>query len=222
MTPPLPALVESPLRSGGAGTVPPPVSGDDGDDGPFGSDGDGRAAGRPPATATIGVWLFIGAIVILFASFTSTIVVRRAEADWRLGPMPALLWLNTAALLASSAALEWARAGGRRGSLGRFRTGLAGAAVLGAAFLGGQWAAWQRLMAGGVSMASGPHSAFFYLLTGAHAVHVAGGVGALLYAWWRAQRAARPEGAEAVAAPVAIYWHFVDALWLYVFVTLFV
>lgn len=174
-----------------------------------------------PSTATIGVWLLVGAVVILFMSFTSTLVVRRAEADWRTGPLPSLLWINTAILLASSAALEWARSGGRKYNLRRLRWGVGIAAALGAAFMIGQWTAWRQLVAAGVSMAAGPHSAFFYLLTGSHAVHVAAGVAVLAYVCWRARRAADAAEAAKMVAPTAIYWHFVGVLWLYVFGLLF-
>jgi cytochrome c oxidase subunit 3 len=185
---------------------------------------------QAPSNATIGVWLFVAAIVLLFASFTSTLVVRRAEADWRLGPLPSLLWVNSVVLLVSSLVLEWARGRGRQGDLRRLGAGLGAATLLGMVFLAGQWLAWRQLIAGGVLMASGPHSAFFYLLTGTHAVHVAGGVAALAYAVWRVRRAQgllavagiAPPVAADVVAPVAIYWHFVDVLWWYVFVVLFV
>lgn len=173
------------------------------------------------ATSVVATWLLVGATVILFASFTSTLVVRRAESDWRAGPVPPLLWINTAVLLASSVAMEWARARGRADHLDHLRTGLAVTTVLGTAFLAGQAIAWRQLTSVGVSLAAGPHSAFFYLLTGAHALHVLGGVGALFYALVRARRALVAASAARVVTPVAIYWHFVDALWLYVFALLF-
>lgn len=184
-------------------------------------------AAAAPATATIGVWLLVGAIVILFMSFTSTLLVRRAEADWQTAPVPPLLWVNTAVLLASSAALEWARSGGRnrsprRLSPRRLSLGLSVATALGAAFLVGQWIAWRQLLAAGVSLTAGPHSAFFYLLTGTHALHVAAGVAVLAYASWRARRAEDAADAAGIAATTAIYWHSVDVLWLYVFGLLFV
>ncbi|MDR7419555.1 MAG: cytochrome c oxidase subunit 3 [Armatimonadota bacterium] len=227
--PATPTLREPRVRLGGAGAGVPP-SDADGGDGRRGPWSDGSGAGHAASAATIGMWLFVGAVVLLFASFTSTLVVRRAEADWRLGPMPSLLWVNTAVLVASSLALEWARGRGRRGDLRRLGTGLAGATALGVVFLTGQWTAWRQLLAGGVSLATGPHSAFFYLLTGTHALHVAGGIAALAYAVWRVRHAARVQAAAGVAparapgvvAPVAIYWHFVDVLWWYVLVVLFV
>jgi cytochrome c oxidase subunit 3 len=211
--------LEAPRLRPGGGSAMPPRHGNG--EGPHGHPhGDGTAA-LPANTAAIAVWLLVAAVVILFASFTSTLVVRRAEADWRLGPRPAILWVNTAVLLASSAALEWARARGRAGRLAQLRAGLAAASGLGAAFLLGQWVAWRQVLGAGIVMATGPHSAFFYLLSGTHALHVAGGVATLLYALWCARRFSRADEAPPVLAPVAIYWHFVDVLWVYVFVLLF-
>jgi cytochrome c oxidase subunit 3 len=173
------------------------------------------------STTTIGVWLAVGAILLLFLAFTSTLLVRRAEPDWHTAPVPPLLWANTAVLLASSAVLEWARAGRGR-TRRRLGLGVGGATALGAAFLVGQWVAWRRLLASGVSLTAGPHSAFFYLLTGVHAVHVAVGVGVLAYAWWRTHRATAVADAAEIVTPAAIYWHVVAGLWLYVFGVLFI
>ena len=186
-----------------------------------GPDRHGDAAAPPASAATVGVWLLVGAIIILFAAFTSTFLVRRAEADWRVGPLPPVLWVNTAILLASSAAMELARAGGRRGRLDAVRQGLAATAVLGTAFLAGQVIAWRQLVATGVGLASSAHSAFFYLLTGTHGLHLVGGIAGLGYALWRVRRAASAASAGGIVGPVALYWHFVDGLWLYVFFILF-
>lgn len=185
------------------------------------SGGDGHAPAAAGSPAVIGVWLLVGAIIILFAAFTSTFLARRAMADWRVGPLPAILWLNTTALLASSATMEWARAGIRRGHLARVRRGLAVTTLLGAAFLIGQVVAWRQLVDAGVFLASGAHSGFFYLLTGTHALHLAGGVAALGYASWTVHSAISVARVSEVLAPTAIYWHFVDALWVYVFLMLF-
>jgi cytochrome c oxidase subunit 3 len=84
-------------------------------------------------------------------------------------------------------------------------------------FLAGQIAAWRQLISGGVFLAANPHADFFYLLTGAHAVHLAGGLGGLGYALWKVRRL----DAAATVGAVAIYWHFVDVLWIYLFAMLF-
>jgi cytochrome c oxidase subunit 3 len=200
---------------------PPAPRGDDGDRGPFGGEGgEPPAAAAPGSAARIGVWLLVGAITILFVAFTSTYLVRRAQSDWRIGPLPPILWANTALLVASSVALERAGRAARAEASDRMRLALSAAAVLGIAFVAGQVAAWRQLAAAGIFMASNPHAAFFYLLTGVHALHVAGGVCALAYAVGRTRRLPA-RAALAVIEPAATYWHFVDGLWIYLFVILF-
>ncbi len=217
-TPTLEKPRSQPGEAGPGGPAGPGVFRGDG----AGFDRDGQPSAVPRASAAmIGVWLLVGAIVILFAAFTSTFLVRRAEADWRVGPLPFVLWVNTAILLVSSAVIEWSRAGGRHGRLDVLRRGFAVAAALGVAFLAGQVIAWRQLVTAGVGLASSAHSAFFYLLTGAHGLHLIGSVAALGYALWRVRRAASAMTAAGVVAPVALYWHFVGGLWLYVFFILF-
>ncbi len=192
-------------------------------------DGDGRRPGEggneaarvPLHPARIGVWLLVGAITILFAAFTSTYLARRAEADWRVGPLPPILWVNTLVLLLSSLSVQSARRSGRGGRLEGIRRGLALATVLGVVFLVGQVVAWRQVVAAGIYLTTNPHSSFFYLLTGMHGVHLLGGVGALGYALLAATRTTDPAHALEVVEPTATYWHFVDGLWLYVFAILF-
>lgn len=186
--------------------------------------GDGERAipaPRPASAASIAVWLLVGAITILFAAFTSTYLARRGEADWQIGPLPGVLWLSTALLLASSLAIEWARRRGQAGRPDQLWSGLLLTGVLGVAFLGAQVAAWRQLVGLGVYLGSNPHSAFFYLLTGMHGLHVAGGLAAVVYAVWRTRGEASAPRALGVVGPVAVYWHFLDGLWLYLFAILF-
>jgi cytochrome c oxidase subunit 3 len=129
--------------------------------------------------------------------------------------------VSTGILLLSSAVLEGARRAGLRGQLGAVRSGLLAATALGAGFLVLQAAAWRQLAALGVFLASNPHSAFFYLFTGAHALHVAGGLAWLGYALVRARRAATVDAALASAGPASTFWHFLGGLWLFLFGILF-
>jgi cytochrome c oxidase subunit 3 len=96
--------------------------------------------------------------------------------------------------------------------------------LLGLVFLASQLSAWRQLSAQGVYLSSHPHSSFFYLLTGAHGVHLAGGLLVLIFLWVRSRRepgtplvAAKR---QAAADAVSIYWHFMDALWIYLFLLL--
>lgn len=181
--------------------------------------GNGSAAAPVPA-ASIAVWLLVGAITVLFAAFTSTYLVRRAEADWQSVPLPAVLWVNSAVLIISSGTMEWARRGARAERADHLRAGLVATTALGVAFLAGQIVAWRQLVAEGLFLASNPHSAFFYMLTGAHGLHLVAGVIALFYAVTKTRRLT-PLQARGVVDPTAVYWHFLDGLWLYLFILLF-
>jgi len=192
-----------------------------GGQGPRGSGGGEEAASPATTPARIAVWLLVGAITALFAAFTSTYLVRRGEADWRVGPLPPVLWLTTATILASSITLQQARRHGQRAAMTGLRTWLVVTTLLGLAFLAGQLLAWRQLVAAGIYLATNPHSSFFYLLTGAHGLHLTGGIGALLYAVRRAPAAATASAALDVTDPVATYWHFLTGLWIYLFVILF-
>lgn len=175
----------------------------------------------PPNPARIGVWLLVIGVTILFAAFSVAYLSRRHAADWTVGPIPTMLWITTAILLTSSAAMEWTRASARSNVLDDVRTALAATTALGVAFLIGQVVAWRQLVAAGIFFATNPHSAFFYLLTGIHAVHLLGGVGGLFYTLWKVRRAGDAAEAAGVVGPMAIYWHFVDGLWIYLFFILF-
>src|SRR2546428_6076668 len=174
-----------------------------GGQGPRGSGGGAEAASPATTPARIAVWLLVGAITALFAAFTSTYLVRRGEADWRVGPLPPVLWLTTATILASSITLQQARRHGQRAAMTGLRTWLVVTTLLGLAFLAGQLLAWRQLVAAGIYLATNPHSSFFYLLTGAHGLHLTGGGGALLYPGRRAPAAATASAAPGLTHPAA-------------------
>jgi cytochrome c oxidase subunit 3 len=177
------------------------------------------AAARPvleqprPRPAETGVWIAIAAISMTFAALTSAMVVRGSAApDWRHFRLPPILYFNTAVLLASSAVLE---AGRRRIAAHLVRVTLG----LGVLFVAGQVVAWRQLAAQGMFLATSPSSAFFYVFTALHGLHVLGGLGGLGYALRRLGRVAGP-GPVTTLGAVALYWHFMDVLWVYVLVLL--
>lgn len=171
----------------------------------------------PARTYKTGMWLALGAIVMFFAAFTSALVVRRGLSDdWVAIALPRVLWLNTAVLLASSLTLELSR---RSHHEAQFLRWLNITAALGLLFLGGQLLAWRELASRGVYLATNPSSSFFYLLTAAHGVHLLGGIIALAYLVLRARRMAAVRRAATVDV-TALYWHFMDGLWIYILLLL--
>jgi cytochrome c oxidase subunit 3 len=194
------------------GGGPPPGPGTGGGDGSGGRGSSRRAS-------MTGLMVLLAAVVMFFAALTSAFIVRRGLSnDWISTRMPQVLWLNTAALLASSAVLEMARRALRAGRRENFnRLWIAGSA-LGVLFLAGQYAAWLELRAQGIYLATNPSSSFFYVLTAAHALHLIGGVVALLYVSVQALRLQLGPGKRTVIDVTAVYWHFLDGLWVYLLI----
>jgi len=175
----------------------------------------------PERTYRLGMWFALTGIVMLFAAFTSALVVRKGMSfDWVPVRVPRILWLNTLVLLASSAALELSQRSLRTGAAKAFMRWVGAALVLGLGFLAGQFIAWRELAARGIYLASNPGSSFFYVLTAAHGFHLLGGVVALAYVVMRARPIALGEARRTPVDVTAIYWHFMDALWIYVFFVL--
>jgi cytochrome c oxidase subunit 3 len=203
-----------PVGSGGGGTPPRPLDPGDG-----GRGEPSPAFGADPAR--FGLWLFLGTITMLFVGFTSAYLVRRASGGWRAIAPPALLWFNTAALLASSFTMERARRRLRSWDLPGARQGLSLTGALGVLFVLGQLAAWRSLAAQGIFLASSPHSSFFYLLTGLHALHLVGGLVWFAVTFAQLRRMTLTPGEDGLGL-FATYWHFLGALWVYLFLLLFV
>ncbi len=201
-----PGIVDS-WHGGGGGENPP-------------EPGAGGGA-LPVHTKQIGLWALLVTISMLFAGFTSAYLVRRAAGGWTPIPLPPVLWLNTFILLVSSATMEGARRALRSWSLGALKRWLSVTMVLGVVFLGGQVLAWQDLARRGIFLPTNPHSSFFYLLTAVHGLHLLGGLIALGVVLVRAWQERYTPYHPAVGL-CATYWHFVDLLWVYLFILLFV
>jgi cytochrome c oxidase subunit 3 len=186
-----------------------------------------------PFAARTGVWVGIAAITMSFAAYSSAMVIRQGPIpEWQHFKLPPILYLNTLVLLVSSVTLELARrrVGGPFDRLGREDLSSAAALyqrllwlyvtlALGFVFLVGQSLAWSALSAQGVFLATSPSSAFFYVLTAVHALHLLGGLGALVYSLHSLRVDDGPRPVNVLGA-AALYWHFMAVLWVYLLVIL--
>lgn len=231
-------LDEPQVSRGDEGRLPPSRDGG-------GDDGNPNAGLPDYATrlrrARLALLVALIPILMLFVSFTSAYVVRQGlptldpatnqlVRDWIPVKLPALLLVNTLVLLVSSVGMELARRQTKLAAIASLgpaerqtsarREGsapwLAMTIVLGLLFLFGQWMAWKQLAAGGFYVSTAPSSSFVYLLTGAHAIHLMGGVLALLIAGLFALLH-RPILRRSIVVDVtAWYWHFMAGLWVYI------
>jgi cytochrome c oxidase subunit 3 len=166
----------------------------------------------------LGLWMFLSTATMLFAAFASAYVVRRSGSDWRPIALPPVLWINTAVLAASSLALEAASTLGGRRRWSAALAAFAAALACGLGFLAGQVAAWRTLVASGIELPSGPHGAFFFVLTGAHGVHIVAAL--VVLAWGFTRTWARPVDVRAWAVQMELcrtFWHFLGVVWLLLF-----
>ena len=178
-----------------------------------------------PASRT-GVWVGMAAIVMTFAAFTSAMIVRQGSSyDWQHFALPSVLYLDTVALLASSLVLEMARK-----KFGAFVAGVKAERSaaqlylwitlgLGLLFVAGQSVAWLKLRSEGLYLATTPSSSFFYLFTVLHAVHILGGLAGLTMVIWRFSKPL-PTLRISTLSTVSYYWHFMDVLWIYLLLLL--
>jgi cytochrome c oxidase subunit III len=201
--------------SGGNGSGGSPPSHGGGGDGSFSS------GAVPQRTYVTGMLIALGGILMFFAALVSALVVRKglSAVAWQTIEVPRILWLNTLILLASSATLVRSH----RDFLAQDEAGCRHwwgvTTILGLFFLAGQILAWRQLVAAGVYLATNASSSFFYIFTAAHGLHLLGGIAAMLAVAFRPGRhLARGTAVEVVS----MYWHFLDALWLCLFVFLLV
>ncbi len=206
-----------------------PSTGDGGrfDDFGGGDSGDGGRGGSgwsneltpPPEGYGLAIRLTIVSITMLFLALSSAYVFNRA----RLQPLatPRVLWISTSLILASSVTMELARRALRRRLEDRFKLWISATMLLGLSFLGAQIVLWKYLVASGFYINKNHHSGYAYIFTGLHGAHLIGGLAALAYVMLR-----NPVNWTVVRRRVsvdatAIYWHFLDGLWIYLLLLIF-
>ena len=174
----------------------------------------GGGRGARPAASKVALTVFISVSLCLFTLMAAAFFIRMASPDWRAPPLPAMVWFGFFALVSASAVLEMAGYEARAEHLQRARSAVIVAAMASLFFVLGQLWVWRELAASGFLVSRNPANAFFYLLTGAHGLHVIGGVVVLaanIARVWRDDDPARIAPALALAA---IYWHFLLIVWL--------
>ena len=166
------------------------------------------------------LWLFIVTVVMVFAAMTSAYIVRQSEGNWLEFDLPQSFWLNSGIILLSSLTMHWAYWSAKKDHLKSLKIAMVATTVLGIAFLVGQYASWSDLVAMDVYFVGNPAGSFVYVLSGLHGAHLIGGVVFLLVTLVSVFRyqvhAKRMDQLEMCAT----YWHFLDGLWLYLFVFL--
>lgn len=175
----------------------------------------------PPLFA---LWLAMGGMVMMFGSLTSAYIVRHAAGNWLEFRVPEIFFYSTGIMLLSSVALHGSFTAFKKGNASWYRLLLAATLILGIAFVVMQYQGWLQLYNIGVVLDGNPGGSFFYVISGIHAAHVMGGIFALITALMHALSLSyKPtEKRRRRFQLVVHYWHFVDFLWLYLFLFLLI
>ena len=194
---------------------PPPTDPDLPTGGGGGDDSGGPSRGSSRSASITGIFVLMSASMMTFAAMVSAMVVRRGlNNDWQDLPLPRILYWNTGVLVLSSIVMDVARRLLRRNKRRYFNSLWTAGTVMGTWFLIGQIIAWKQLEAHGFFLQGNPSSAFFYVLTWAHAAHVVGALAAVGYVEFRALRFELGPARRTWVDVSAIFWHFLDLLWL--------
>jgi cytochrome c oxidase subunit III len=166
------------------------------------------------------LWLFIVSVVMVFASLTSAYIVRQGEGNWLEFNLPEIFWYTSLVIIVSSVTMHWAYLSAKKDALDSLRLALIITSFLGIVFLVGQWYSWVALVDRDVYFVGNPSGSFLYVFTGLHALHLISGVIFLIIVLISSLRYKIHSQNMAQMEMCVTYWHFLGALWLYLFMFL--
>lgn len=170
------------------------------------------------------LWIGIVSIVMLFAGLTSAYVVRADNGNWLVFQLPPIAIISTAVIICSSLTMVIAQFSIKKDKQVMASVFLFITFILGLVFTYTQYAGWKELTAQGIyflgkySNASG---SFLYLIAVMHLLHLFGGLIALLITLTKSLKKRYNSQDYLGIELAAIYWHFLDALWIYLFLFLY-
>ncbi|MFI5186133.1 MAG: heme-copper oxidase subunit III [Chitinophagales bacterium] len=165
------------------------------------------------------LWVAIGSIIMMFAGLTSAYIVKSNQSGWQSIEMPRIFWYSTGTILLSSVTMQMALRSFKQRQMNNYRFLVVGTFLLGVVFVILQWIGFRQLWASGVRFrGSSGGGQFLYVIAGLHALHVLGGVIALMLMFIKAFLGRIKLYGSVPVEIMATYWHFVDVLWIYLLV----
>ncbi len=167
------------------------------------------------------LWVAMGSIVMMFAALTSAYIVKKNGSSWLEFDLPRVFWYSTVTILLSSLTIHLATKAFIAREMGRYRALITLTALLGVTFIGLQIMGFESLESKQIAFTgskSNSAASFLFVITGLHIVHVLGGVIALLVIFIKAYASKIKNYSSLPIELVGTYWHFVDAIWVYLFI----
>jgi len=164
------------------------------------------------------MWVAIGSILMMFAGLTSAFIVKSNQAGWQEVVMPKIFWISTTAILLSSVTVQMALRSFKQREMNHYRLLIGITLLLGVVFELLQWTGFQQVWAGRITFKGSGAGQFLYVIFGLHAVDVIGGIINLLVMFIKAFAGKIRLYSSVPVEVAATYWHFVDILWVYLFI----
>lgn len=171
-------------------------------------------------TSKMLLWIALASITMLFAGLTSAYIVRQAEGNWLVFELPKMFWVSTIMIALSSFSMNWAIQAAKKDNTKAIVQALLITTLLGFGFVVTQYLAWGSLYAQGIYFSGNPAGSFLFVLTGFHIAHLLGGIIALVVSLYKSSRKAYGSNNMLGLQNCALYWHFLDGLWIYLFIFL--
>ena len=170
------------------------------------------------------LWIFIITIVMLFGAWTSAYIVSKAEGRWMEFPMPNMMFFSTLALLASSIPMHLAYKSAKENNLERIKIMLFLTLFLAVIFIVLQLESFKELISNQIYFTgkqSNVSSQYLYSLTFFHALHIVAGIVFLLTTLYKSIVKKIHSGNTLTIELCATFWHFLDGLWLFLYIFLY-
>lgn len=166
------------------------------------------------------LWLFMITVIMIFAALTSAYIVRQGEGNWMAFELPFELWVTTGVILLSSVTMHWGYLSAKKDDLNKVKLAVGITTFLGVAFLVGQFYVWGVLVDSSIFFVGNPSGSFLYVLSGLHGLHLVSGVIFLIIVLISTLKYKVHSKNLVQLQMCATYWHFLDVLWVYLFVFL--
>lgn len=164
------------------------------------------------------MWVAIASIIMMFAGLTSAFIVKSNQANWEEVDTPTIFWVSTIVLIASSVTIQMALRAIKQREMKSYRLLISATAILGVVFVILQWFGFEGMWRSGIRFQGSGAGQFLYIIAGLHALHVIGGIVALIVTALRAMFGKNRSYSSVPVEVISTYWHFVDILWIYLLV----
>lgn len=166
------------------------------------------------------LWIGIVSILMLFAGLTSAYIVSKADGGWLQFELPKMFYLSTVIIIISSISMNYALISAKRNNINNIKIALAFTLILGLGFVFSQFMAWKTLVGQEVFLVGNVAGSFLYVISGMHLAHLAGGIISLSVVLSEALKEQYNSQNKLGLELCSIYWHFLDVLWVYLFLFL--